>query len=134
MTDADRQRLAAILGMLGSEHAGERAAAGLQAEAFRRKHRLTWPELLALPRERGSDLRQGAAAGIPARHRARMDATTAAAGTKRLPRMQHTIHRRDGWPPLRMRSPSAPVHVALMVAPLTMPCWSGFSTKAAAAA
>ena len=38
MTDADRHRLAAILGMLGSDHAGERAAAGLQAEAFRRKH------------------------------------------------------------------------------------------------
>lgn len=49
MTDADRQRLAAILGMLGSDHAGERAAAALQAEAFRRKHRLTWEELLALP-------------------------------------------------------------------------------------
>ena len=54
MTNAERQRLAAILGMLGSEHAGERAAAGLQAEAFRRKHKLTWPELLALPRERPS--------------------------------------------------------------------------------
>jgi hypothetical protein len=49
MTDAERQRLAAILGMLGSDHAGERAAAALQAEAFRRKHGLTWPELLALP-------------------------------------------------------------------------------------
>ena len=46
MTDADRQRLAAILGMLGSEHAGERAAAGLQAEAFRRKHGLTWEKML----------------------------------------------------------------------------------------
>ena len=49
MTDAERQRLAAILGMLGSSHAGERAAAALQAEAFRRKHRLTWPELLGIP-------------------------------------------------------------------------------------
>jgi hypothetical protein len=49
ITPAERQRLAAILGMLGSEHAGERAAAGLQAEAFRRKHGLTWAELLALP-------------------------------------------------------------------------------------
>lgn len=48
MTDQERQRLAAILGMLGSAHAGERAAAGLQAEAFRKKHRLTWAELLAL--------------------------------------------------------------------------------------
>lgn len=49
MTNTERQRLAAILGMLGSSHAGERAAAALQAEAFRRKHRLTWEELLALP-------------------------------------------------------------------------------------
>ena len=49
LTAAERQRLAAILGMLGSDHAGERAAAGLQAEAFRRTHKLTWAELLALP-------------------------------------------------------------------------------------
>jgi hypothetical protein len=49
MTDTDRQRLAAILGMLGSAHAGERAAAALQAEAFRQKHGLTWAELLATP-------------------------------------------------------------------------------------
>ena len=46
MTDTDRQRLAAILGMLGSEHAGERAAAALQAEAFRRHHNLTWDQLV----------------------------------------------------------------------------------------
>jgi hypothetical protein len=38
-----------MLGMLGSSHAGERDAAALQAEAFRRKHRLTWAELLAPP-------------------------------------------------------------------------------------
>lgn len=48
INDIERQRLAAILGMLGSEHAGERAAAALQAEAFRKKHGLTWAELLAL--------------------------------------------------------------------------------------
>lgn len=48
MTDQERQRLAAILGMLGSDHAGERAAAALQAEAFRKRHGLTWSELLAL--------------------------------------------------------------------------------------
>jgi hypothetical protein len=35
--------------MLGSEHAGERAAAGLQAEAFRKRHGLTWEAMLALP-------------------------------------------------------------------------------------
>lgn len=49
MTAAERQRLARILGMLGSEHAGERASAGLQAEAFRKRHGLTWEEMLALP-------------------------------------------------------------------------------------
>jgi hypothetical protein len=47
MTPTDRQRLAAILGMLGSNHAGERAAAGLQAEAFRNKHGLTWDQLVS---------------------------------------------------------------------------------------
>ena len=47
MTDIERQRLAAILGMLGSSHAGERAAAALQAEAFRSKHGLTWAELVS---------------------------------------------------------------------------------------
>lgn len=47
ISDADRQRLIRILGMLGSEHAGERATAALQAEAFRRRHNLTWTELLA---------------------------------------------------------------------------------------
>ena len=46
MTDADRKRLAAILGMLGSSSAGERDAAALQAEAFRRKHGLTWDEVI----------------------------------------------------------------------------------------
>jgi hypothetical protein len=49
MTDVERARLARILGMLGSEHAGERAAAGLKAEEFRKKHGLTWPQMLSLP-------------------------------------------------------------------------------------
>lgn len=49
MTDAERQRLAAILGMLGSDQPGERAAAALKAEAFRKKHGLTWAELVAMP-------------------------------------------------------------------------------------
>jgi hypothetical protein len=47
MTPADRQHLARILGMLGSDHAGERAAAGMQAEAFRKKHGLSWEEMLS---------------------------------------------------------------------------------------
>ena len=46
MTEAERRRLAAILGMLGSAHPGERAAAALQAEAFRQKHGMTWAELV----------------------------------------------------------------------------------------
>jgi len=49
MTDIDRRRLARILGMLGSEHAGERASAALQAEAFRKRHAMTWEEMLARP-------------------------------------------------------------------------------------
>jgi hypothetical protein len=49
MTSTDRRRLAAILGMLGSEFDGERAAAGLQAEAFRKRHGLTWEQMLAPP-------------------------------------------------------------------------------------
>jgi hypothetical protein len=35
--------------MLGSDHAGERASAALQAEAFRKRHGMTWEEMLALP-------------------------------------------------------------------------------------
>jgi hypothetical protein len=49
MSDIDRAKLARILGMLGSEHAGERASAALQAEAFRKRHGMTWEEMLALP-------------------------------------------------------------------------------------
>ena len=49
MTPTDRRRLARLLGMLGSEFDGERAAAGLQAEAFRKKHGLTWEQMLSLP-------------------------------------------------------------------------------------
>jgi len=51
LTDSERKRLIAILGMLGSEHDGEKAAAATQAEAFRRKHGMTWAELLAASQE-----------------------------------------------------------------------------------
>jgi len=44
MTDAERQRLAAILGMLGSNSAGERDNAARLAEQFRRQHGLSWQE------------------------------------------------------------------------------------------
>jgi hypothetical protein len=48
LSEADRERLAAILGMLGSAYAGERSAAALQAEAFMRKRHMTWADLLAV--------------------------------------------------------------------------------------
>lgn len=46
----ERRRLAAILGMLGSNSAGERDNAARMAEEFRLQHHLTWDELLSLPR------------------------------------------------------------------------------------
>jgi hypothetical protein len=45
MSDADRKRLVAILGMLGSTSAGERDNAARLAEQFRRQHGLTWAQL-----------------------------------------------------------------------------------------
>jgi hypothetical protein len=47
ISEIERKRLIAILGKLGSEHAGERDAAATQAESLRRKLNLTWAELLA---------------------------------------------------------------------------------------
>jgi DNA-binding PadR family transcriptional regulator len=50
--EANRRRMAApqtlarVLGMLGSEHAGERAAAALKAEELRRAMGKTWHQLL----------------------------------------------------------------------------------------
>jgi hypothetical protein len=41
----DRDRLARVLGMLGSSHAGEVAAAGRHAERMRREAGMTWPEI-----------------------------------------------------------------------------------------
>jgi hypothetical protein len=49
LNESERRRLARILGMLGSEHAGERASAALQAEALRKRHGMTWEEMLASP-------------------------------------------------------------------------------------
>ena len=48
MTEPERRRLARILGMLGSEHEGERQNAALQAEAFRKRHGMTWEQMLSL--------------------------------------------------------------------------------------
>ncbi len=43
---AQRNRLVKLLGMLGSEHAGERDAAGLAASRLLQQHRVTWRDLL----------------------------------------------------------------------------------------
>ena len=48
MTDTERKRLVAILGMLGSASAGERDNAARLAEKFRQQHGLTWADLLAV--------------------------------------------------------------------------------------
>ena len=48
MTEPERRRLARILGMLGSEHEGERQNAARQAETFRKRHGLTWEGMLSL--------------------------------------------------------------------------------------
>jgi len=49
LAPADRAKLSAILGRLGSDHDGERAAAGLLATRFMHDHGLTWPDVLAAP-------------------------------------------------------------------------------------
>jgi hypothetical protein len=46
LTGADRLRLCKLLGMLGSDHAGERDAAGLAAHQLIRKRGLTWQDAL----------------------------------------------------------------------------------------
>ncbi|MFL5254384.1 MAG: hypothetical protein ACJ8AI_16080 [Rhodopila sp.] len=52
----DRQRLARVCGLLGSEHDGEALAAARQAEKLRKKVGLTWEELLvSSARQRSAD-------------------------------------------------------------------------------
>ena len=43
---ADRERLAKMLGMLGSSHAGERDAGGLAAARLLRQRKATWGDVL----------------------------------------------------------------------------------------
>ena len=45
-----RQRLAKLLAMLGSAHAGERDAAGLAAQRLVQQHGITWQDVLASPK------------------------------------------------------------------------------------
>jgi hypothetical protein len=40
------ERLIKLLGMLGSAHDGERAAAGLKAHEFIRRHGLSWSDII----------------------------------------------------------------------------------------
>jgi hypothetical protein len=47
LTAADRAKLGAILGRLGSDHAGERDAAALAANRFILARDMTWPDVLA---------------------------------------------------------------------------------------
>ncbi|MCU0983598.1 MAG: hypothetical protein MUC89_01480 [Acetobacteraceae bacterium] len=46
LTPEIRERLAKIAGRLGSDHEGERAAAGLMATRLLRAHNLTWSDAL----------------------------------------------------------------------------------------
>jgi hypothetical protein len=46
LRERELSKLIAALGMLGSAHAGERAAAALQVERLRAKIGKTWPELI----------------------------------------------------------------------------------------
>ena len=45
----DRAKLGKLLGLLGSDHAGERDAAGLAAHRLLQSRGLTWPAVLAPP-------------------------------------------------------------------------------------
>jgi hypothetical protein len=50
LSRADRERLAKLLAMLGSDHAGERDNAALAIERMRRELGLSWDDLLRAPR------------------------------------------------------------------------------------
>ncbi len=49
LSPAERTRLVGILGMLGSEHAGERASAALLAAKLVRDHGLSWSDVVPSP-------------------------------------------------------------------------------------
>jgi len=49
LTQAERTKLLGVLGMLGSDHDGERAAAGLLAVKLLRERGLGWDDVLAPP-------------------------------------------------------------------------------------
>lgn len=49
LAPSERKRLTSILGMLGSNSAGERDNAARLAEHFRREHGLSWEDLMRVP-------------------------------------------------------------------------------------
>jgi hypothetical protein len=49
LSPPDRERLAKLLGMLGSEHQGERDAAGLAAHRLVTASGLTWSSIVCIP-------------------------------------------------------------------------------------
>jgi hypothetical protein len=51
-------RLEKLLGMLGSEHSGERAAAALKATKLLREHNATWRDVLRTPEPASSSPRR----------------------------------------------------------------------------
>lgn len=48
MKHSELEKLGKLLGLLGSDHPGERDAAARAAHAFIKKHATTWPEILGL--------------------------------------------------------------------------------------
>ena len=46
LSEQDRERLAKLLGLLGSDHAGERDTAGQMAQRFVKSRNLTWFDVL----------------------------------------------------------------------------------------
>ena len=92
MTQADRRRLAAILGMLGSGFEGEQASAARQAEAFRKRHGLTWEQMLSLPPiEPEPPSRDAAKAAAEAKAQAEAEAKTREADEARRRQWQAEI-------------------------------------------
>jgi hypothetical protein len=59
LTNPDRERLAKLLGLLGSDHAGERDAAGLAADRLVRAAGLTWSSIVCIPQDESRAPRRG---------------------------------------------------------------------------
>lgn len=54
LTQVERKRLIGLLGMLGSEHAGERDTAARMVEKFRVDHGIKWEDLLPVANARSA--------------------------------------------------------------------------------